>query len=246
MLTRANLCEILAIKLLSRFATNYIELVAVLTTTWNPLAGATHDVVNEVKQALNAHDVDTAYAQSAIEIAISTRAKALLASPVSQKVVNDIYSGRVVYSVATYRSILADNYKPRAIEIYDPLKAPFLNHYRLRVPKYGAYFEFVNVSLLLLTFVLCLSNRDRTQITTWEMAFIIFGSAFTLEEYTTSTEHGWIIYIANLWNAFDFSFIVVFIGYLTLRIKGLSNDDPATSNMAFDVLSCGACILFPR
>jgi hypothetical protein len=63
-------------------------------------------------------------------MAIATQAKAFLASPVTQQVVNDIYSGRVVYSVATYRSILADNYKPRAIEIYDPLNAPFLNHYR--------------------------------------------------------------------------------------------------------------------
>jgi hypothetical protein len=68
MIARANLCEILAIKLLSRFATNYIELVAVLTTTWNPLTGATHDVMNVVKQALNAHDDDIAYAQSAIEV----------------------------------------------------------------------------------------------------------------------------------------------------------------------------------
>jgi hypothetical protein len=68
MMARANLCEILAIKLLSRFATNYIELVAVLTTTWNPLAGATHDVVNQVKQVLNAHDDVIVYAQSAIEV----------------------------------------------------------------------------------------------------------------------------------------------------------------------------------
>jgi hypothetical protein len=66
-------------------------------------------------------------------MAISTQAKAFLTSPVSQQVVNDIYSGRVVYSVATYRSILADNYKPRAIEIYDPLSAPFLNHYRSEI-----------------------------------------------------------------------------------------------------------------
>lgn len=67
-MARANLCEILAIKLLSSFATNYIELVAVLTTTWNPLAGATNDVMNVVKQTLNAHDDDIAYAQSAIEV----------------------------------------------------------------------------------------------------------------------------------------------------------------------------------
>lgn len=32
------------------------------------------------------------------------------------------------------------------------------NSYRLRVPKYGAYFEFVNFALLLFTFVLCLSS----------------------------------------------------------------------------------------
>lgn len=68
MMARANLSEILAIKLLSRFAINYIELIAVLTTTWNPLAGATHDVVNQVKQVLNAHDDDITYAQSAIEV----------------------------------------------------------------------------------------------------------------------------------------------------------------------------------
>ena len=67
-MARANLCEILAIKLLNSFATNYIELVAVLTTTWNPLAGATHDVMNVIKQAFNTHDDDIAYAQSAIEV----------------------------------------------------------------------------------------------------------------------------------------------------------------------------------
>ena len=112
-------------------------------------------------------------------MAISTQAKAFLTSPVTQQVVNDIYSGRVVYSVATYRSILADNYKPRAIEIYDPLSAPFLNHYRseivpniapvvfkqnfyrLRAPKYRAYFEYVNFTLLLVAFLLCISSLSQ-------------------------------------------------------------------------------------
>ena len=63
-------------------------------------------------------------------MAVSTNAKAFLACPVTQTVVNDIYSGRVVFSVAGNRSILADNYKPRAIEIYNPHNGPFLNHYR--------------------------------------------------------------------------------------------------------------------
>lgn len=244
MLSRANLCEILAYKLLGPFATNYFQLVAVLTTSWSPLAGATREVVVEVEQNLGARDVESS--QSALEMAISTDAKAFLSSPVTQKVVNDIYNGTVVFSHTAHRSILADNYKPRAIEIYDPQAAPFLDHYRLRVPKYGNYFEFLNFALLLLTFVLCLSTQDKTKLTNWEVAFIIFGSAFALEEYTAATEHGWIIYIANTWNAFDFSLVVIFLAYLGLRIKGLSFNDLSTSSMAFDILSCAACILFPR
>lgn len=72
MTARANLCEILAMKLLSRFAHNYIQLVAVLTTTWNPLVGASSSVVEDVKQALNAHDDDMDSAQSAIEVCQNT------------------------------------------------------------------------------------------------------------------------------------------------------------------------------
>ncbi|KAJ3516556.1 hypothetical protein NLJ89_g1051 [Agrocybe chaxingu] len=246
MLSRANLCEILAMKLLSRFANNYIQLVAVLTTSWNPLAGATPQVIQEVKNILNAHEDDIDSAQSAIEMAISTNSKSFLASPVTQKVVNDIYSGRVIFSVAAQRSILADNYKPRAIEIYNPQNSPFLDHYRLRVPKYGIYLEFLNFALLLLTFVLCLSNRDKGKMTPWEVAFIVFAGAFALEEYTASTEHGWGIYIANMWNAFDSSFILIFVLYLVMRVRGLSNDDLSSSDMAFDILACGACILIPR
>ena len=40
--------------------------------------------------------------------------------------------------------------------------------------------------------------------------------------------------------------ISVFLLYLTLRIFGLTSDSPKTSDLAFDILSCAACILFPR
>ncbi|KAJ7773071.1 receptor-activated Ca2+-permeable cation channel [Mycena metata] len=245
MLSRATLCEILAMKLLSHFASNHITLVAVLTTSWSPLAGATPEVVEEVKQVLGSK-ANVNDPQSALEMAISTHAKRFISSPVSQKVVNDIYSGRVVFSTATTRSMLADNYKPKAITLYDSRDAPFLDHYRLRVPRYGAILEFLNFACLLLTFVLCLSNQDHAKLTFWEVVFIVFAAAFTLEEYTAATEHGWIIYIANMWNVFDTSFVLVFLCYVGLRIKGLSYGDLEASNLAFDLLSCGACILFPR
>ncbi|KAF7375030.1 hypothetical protein MSAN_00389100 [Mycena sanguinolenta] len=245
MLSRATLCEILAMKLLSHFASNHITLVAVLTTSWSPLSGATPQIVEEVKQVLGSN-ANVSDAESALEVAISTQAKQFISSPVTQKVVNDIYTGRVVFSTSATRSMLADNYKPKAITIYDSRDAPFLDHYRLRVPKYGAILEFLNFACLLITFVLCLSNQDHAQMTFWEVVFIVFAAAFTLKEYTAATEHGWIIYIANMWNVFDTSFVLIFLCYMGMRINGLAHDHLASSAMAFDVLSCGACILFPR
>ncbi|XP_006459110.1 hypothetical protein AGABI2DRAFT_66204 [Agaricus bisporus var. bisporus H97] len=245
MQSRANLCELLAIKLSTYFASHSIARAAVLCTAWNPLAGATPQVMQDVRSAIHS-ELGLETAQTAIEMAIATRAKAFLASPVTQNVINDLYAGNVVFSLNATRSILADNYKPRAIQIYDVRKAPFLNHYRLRVPRYTAILEFLNFTCLMLAFVLCLANQDKARITFWEAIFILWASACALEEYTASTENGWYIYIANMWNAFDFSFTLIFLVYLCLRINGLYYNDLRTSSFAFDVLACGACILFPR
>ena len=64
-------------------------------------------------------------------MAIATQAKRFVAAPLVQTVVNDVYSGNIVFSsAATARSVLADNYKPKGIEVYDHRTAPFLDHYR--------------------------------------------------------------------------------------------------------------------
>ncbi|KAI9061112.1 hypothetical protein FKP32DRAFT_1759858 [Trametes sanguinea] len=244
LLSRASLCEILAMKLLGTFASSQLRVATVLTASWNPLAGAPEEIVNDVKNLIG--DDGMSDPQCALEMAIATESKAFLASPLVQSVVNDIYAGRMVFSMTSNRSVLADNYKPKSIEVYDVRKAPFLDHYRLRVPKYGAILEFLNFALLLTTFLLCLSKKDMHAMNGFEIVFIIFAAAFALEEYTASKEHGWTIYIANLWNVFDSSFIVIFLVYLGYRIKGLTQNDPAASDFAFDVLACGACILFPR
>lgn len=64
-------------------------------------------------------------------MAISTKAKAFLSSTIVQSVIDDMYTGRIVFTIAGNRSLLIDNYKQRAIEMYDVRKAPFLDHYRL-------------------------------------------------------------------------------------------------------------------
>jgi hypothetical protein len=68
MLSRANLCEIMAMKLLARFASNHIQLVAALTTEWHPLAGAPPDVVHEVQKAMRGDEIDINCPQSALEV----------------------------------------------------------------------------------------------------------------------------------------------------------------------------------
>ncbi|KIJ66723.1 hypothetical protein HYDPIDRAFT_85148 [Hydnomerulius pinastri MD-312] len=242
MSSRATLCEIMALKLLSHFASSKVQLVAVLTTLWNPLAGAPIDVVEEVKEAIGQEDcVDSS--QSAIEMAIATKAKSFLASTIVQSVVNDMYTGRIAFTITANRSMVADNYKQRAIELYDVRRAPFLDHYRLRVPRYSAILHFMNIAVLLVTFVICLWTQDTTYISTWESVFLVFATAFTLQEYTATKEHGW---LKQVWNAFDTSFVLVFLAYVGLRVKGLVLDEADTSKLAFDILACGGCILVPR
>ena len=66
--TRAMLCEVLATKLLTHFASNDIQLAAVLTTCWNPLAGAPPGIIEEVKLVLGGDDDNFDLPQSALEV----------------------------------------------------------------------------------------------------------------------------------------------------------------------------------
>lgn len=156
--TRASLCELLALKMLRHFTTNHVELAAVLTMSWNPLQGAPAYVVDEVKQEIGNKPEDLDNPMSALEMAISTQSKQFLSSPLVQNVINDIWAGRILLSSASSHALVRDDYKTREITTYDFRNEPFLDHYRLRVPKYRAILEFMNFALLLFFFVVCLSS----------------------------------------------------------------------------------------
>jgi hypothetical protein len=53
-------------------------------------------------------------------------------------------------------------------------------------------------------------------------------------------------YRAQMWNVFDTAFIVVFLAYVVTRSYGLWAGSEWLSELGFDILSCAACILFPR
>ena len=67
-LSQASLCELLAIKMLRHFAKNQIELVAVLTVNWHPIAGAPREVKDAVKKLVGGREDDLDDPASAIEV----------------------------------------------------------------------------------------------------------------------------------------------------------------------------------
>ncbi|KAF8688934.1 Receptor-activated Ca2 -permeable cation channel, partial [Rhizoctonia solani] len=248
-LTRADACELLALKLLRRFtgnSDNPVDLFSVLTVSWDPLQGCPDSCMSDIRE-ITGEDIRNADRVSALEIAISSEAKRFIASPLVQTCITDIYNGRVVFSApATRGSILADNYKQRHVQVYDVHNTPWLDHYRLRVPRYRGIMEFVDFAILLFLFVLCLHNKSFSTMNWSEIVFIIFAFGFLLDELTAALEHGWDIYIQNMWNGFDLAFATIFIVYLGCRCRGLVKDDFWWNDLAYDILACGACILFPR
>lgn len=67
-LSRANLCEIMAMKLLNHFASSPLTLISTLTASWSPLAGASPEVINEVKSIIGGGGQGLYDPQCALEV----------------------------------------------------------------------------------------------------------------------------------------------------------------------------------
>ncbi|KAG8748125.1 hypothetical protein FRC10_008858 [Ceratobasidium sp. 414] len=249
---RADACEILAMKLLRRFTAvsdNPIDLFSVLTVGWDPLQGCPESCLADIKDVVG-EDLGNKERTSALELAISSGAKRFIASPLVQNCVSDIYAGRVVFSAPAARgSLLADNYKQRHASARPSVLLWWTKHElgsRLRVPRYRAHLEFTNFAILLFVFVLFLNNKNFEYMVWSEIVFIIFAFGFLLDELTAAQEHGWAIYMQNMWNGFDIAFGTIFLVFLGCRCRGLVLQDFWWNDLAFDILACGACVLFPR
>lgn len=70
MTSRADMCELMAMKLLRDFASSKVELAAVLTTSWSPIAGAPPEVVEEVRDSLGGKDENLDDPTSALEVSV--------------------------------------------------------------------------------------------------------------------------------------------------------------------------------
>jgi hypothetical protein len=243
--TRAALCELLAMKLLRTFSRNGLEIITALTYPFSPFQGADDDVLSN--EGLTSKDNSRpGQTSSVLELAIFSKAKKFIKAPLCQRCISGIYEGRVVLSYQSTHAILEDSYKRRPLGIYDPAKAPFLDHYRLRVPMIRNRIEFINFCVLLVLYVWCLSSKGSLTWTTAETIFVIWLSGFALDEVAQLQEHGLGIYLTSLYNLLDFVFCVIGFVWLGLRISSLVHQLPEQSNLSFDVLAIGAILLCPR
>lgn len=118
--TRAMFCEILATRTFRQW-NNLLELSTILITSWPVYEGCSDEVISKGREIQNAFDPREKFG-NAIEMAIISNAKNFVKSRSCQKVIDAIWSGKVVYTAESTHALIHDNYKKNPIHYYDPVR----------------------------------------------------------------------------------------------------------------------------
>ena len=263
-MTRATLCELIASRVLRRYDEDHeghyglLMLGNVLVAGFEPFQNAPHHIIREHRTAphwtirYNLARPEYERMLTALEVAIVSEAKSFLSTSACQKIVENVYRGRIIYTPTSFIDILPDHYKNRGISLYDPRKAPYLNQYRLSVPRTRNIIEVVQFLVLLVLYVLMMANEARTvgathlQYTWYELIFDVYAMGWVLDEIAATCEHGWTVHTENLWSFLDITFVIIFCCYFGVRMHGFSTNDPEYAKLASDIISMAAPILLPR
>lgn len=143
-------------------------------------------------------------------------------------------------------ALINESYKQRPIQIYNPHKAPILDHYRLKVPKIRAILEYVNFLILFVLYIATVEHIETHTMNTTELVFIIYAMAFSLDKAAAMREHGLKVFASSLVNGFDIFFVVIFCVYLAARLIGFWTHNEDALNFGEDLLAVGAVFMFPR
>ncbi|OCF56114.1 hypothetical protein L486_06055 [Kwoniella mangroviensis CBS 10435] len=241
---RANLCEILAIRVLRGWSERSLPLATVLLTPWALFQGASEEVLERAKE--EGDDDLLTQGGNALEMAIISGSKRFIRSPSCQKVIEGIWSGRIIYSALNAHALIADNYKKKPIQMYNPHKAPLLDHYRLKVPRVRSMLEYVNFLVLFTLYVIAIEGLDANRLNGRELAFIIYALAFSLDKLAAIREHGLKVFSSSLVNGFDLVFMLIYAVYLGARTYGFHYHDQNALELGSDWLAIGAVLIFPR
>lgn len=261
-LTRALVCEILAEKVLRRYNEHnpgpkgLLKLANILVAGFEAFQNAPQSVIQD-----NSHVIH--YLQkrgnkyerklTALELAIISESKSFLASSACQKVVDAIYRGKLVYTPNSFIDIIPDHWKKRPISLYDPRRGPWLNQYRMIVPRTRNAIEIGQFIILLVLYLVVMQGRESRmtmKYTFLEGIFNIYALGWILDQLGSILEHGWQVYTQNLWSFLDVGFSGIFCFYFVVRMHSLTFDDPDEAlpwaRLSLDALSCAAPILVPR
>lgn len=192
--TRANLCELVATRILRRFAEDnegpegLLVLAHILVAGFEPFQNAPDGVRRE---AFASHSWSLHRTLPALEIAILSESKLFLSSTSCQKVIDAVYEGLIIYTPSSFMDIIPDRYKQKPISLYNPREASLLNQYRLIVPRTRNILEIIQFCTLLLLYISFMSERDPTRVSILEIAFAVYAFGWVLDQVATMLEHGW-------------------------------------------------------
>ncbi|KAL4735883.1 hypothetical protein BDV11DRAFT_24237 [Aspergillus similis] len=252
---RATLCELVVCRVLRRFdddnpgAEGIVLLTNILVAGFEPFQNAPKEVLSQLPCTMRwpVQERDGYERKlTALELAIISDSKVFLSSSSCQKVIDAVYCGSITYTPLYSVDILPDHYKHRPVSLYNPRKAPRLNHYRLIVPRLRSMIEVCQFIALLVLYVLAMVYREGLELTMAEMIFCAYTSGWILEEFAAIIEHGWHVHMQNLWSFLDLTFIFIFSAYLALRFYAQVSTQAELAKSALNILSISAPILVPR
>lgn len=222
---RAALCELVAARVLRRFSEHHagslglILLAHILVDGFDPFQGAPSEIEAEYRhpqwpiQRTGGHERKL----TTLELAIISEAKVFISSSACQKVIDAVYSGRIVYTPISFVDILPDHYKYRPISLYDAQAAHLLPHSRLSVPRVRAAVELVQFLVLITLYVLTMVHRSNHNVSVFEWIFVIYTTGWVVDEFAAVFEHGWKVYTQTLWSFLDITFMLIFGAYAVGR-----------------------------
>ena len=208
-LTRATLCELVATRVLRKHSEDspgrdgLLLLANILVAGFEPFQNAPEEVLHHSMrgsqwfvQKRRGYERKLA----ALEIAIISESKLFLSSSACRKVVDAVYSGRIVYTPTSFIDLIPDHYKHKTVSLYNPSKASLLNQYRLVVPRTRNLLEIGHFILLLALYTVTMVHRQGPRMTGWEIAFLVYAAGWVLDEFASTLEHGWQVHTQNLWS----------------------------------------------
>ena len=146
---------------------------------------------------------------NALEIAAVANAKQFLSQRVVQKVVDDIWNGRIIFWES-----LSVHSKKKA-KIYNKGRAdPYC---RLRVPRYQKSFEAMFFVLFLVLYYAVLVERKAENFGVVEGFLYVWIAAFAYDEFGEFRDAGSSFYKTDFWSLWDLGIIGVGLAYMVSR-----------------------------